>query len=114
MANFVEIASVFVFFIGFYGLLTSKNIIRSIVSTVIIEMAVVLFFLSINYAPGAAPPIGADLTGAVVADPLPQALVITAIIIGITVSAVNVTMLISLCRKERTTDWDIIKKKSSA
>jgi len=113
MTNYVETASVLVFFIGFYGLLTSKNIIRSIVSTVIIEMAVVLFFLSINFLPGAAPPIGADLTSAIIADPLPQALVITAIIIGITVSAVNVTMLISLCRKERTTDWDIIKKKNS-
>jgi len=105
-----EIVSVAVFFLGFYGLIASKNIIKSIVSILLMEMAVVVFFLSLGYFDGIRPPIGLQMEAAAVADPLPQALVITAIIIGLTVSAVNLTMLISLYRECKTTDWEIAKR----
>jgi multicomponent Na+:H+ antiporter subunit C len=106
----VEIFAVLMFFIGFYGVITGRNIIKSIVSIGLMEMAAVVFFLSLGYTEGAQPPIGRRLVN--VADPLPQALMITAIIIGVTVSAVNVTMLISLSRQSKTTDWDSVKKKN--
>lgn len=109
--NILELLAVLVFFIGFYGVITGKNIIKSIVSIGVMEMAVVVFFLSFGYSSGVTPPIGSNLENA--ADPLPQALVITAIIIGITVSAVNITMLISLSRKDETTDWDELRKKNT-
>ena len=107
----IEIFAVVMFFIGFYGIITSRNIIKSVVSIGLMEMAVVVFFLGVGFISGAEPPIGTGVLNAV--DPLPQALVITAIIIGVTVSAVNVTMLISLGRKENSTDWDAVKNKNS-
>jgi len=97
------------FFIGFYGLITSKNIIKSIAAIVIMEMAVIVFFLGIGFVEGMRPPIGQAMEN--VADPLPQALVITAIIIGVTVTAVNLTMLISLSHQIKKTDWDSVQKK---
>lgn len=109
--NILELLAVLVFFIGFYGVITGKSIIKSIVSIGLMEMAVVVFFISFGYVSGIAPPIGASFDNA--ADPLPQALVITAIVIGVTVSAVNITMLISLSRKDESTDWDELKKKNS-
>jgi multicomponent Na+:H+ antiporter subunit C len=108
--NFLEIASIIVFFIGFFGIITGKNIIKSIASIGIMEIAVVVFFLSFGFSEGMIPPIGADLEN--VADPLPQALVITAIIMSVAVTAVNLTMLISLYRKHKSSDWDTIKKQS--
>ena len=109
--NIIEIIAVLVFFTGFYGLITSKNIIKSIASTLLLEMAVVVFYLNIGYAGNTAPPIGENLNALTTADPLPQALVFTAIITGVIVTAVNVTMLLSLCRKDKTTDWDAVSKK---
>jgi len=106
----VEIAVVLVFFVGFYGLIASNNIIKSIASITLMEIAVVMFFLSLGFFQGIRPPIGEDMSYA--ADPLPQALMITAIIIGIAITAVNLTMLISLVRQFKTADWDIIRKKS--
>ena len=106
-----EYFSVLMFFISFYGLITSKNIIRSIVSIGLMEMAVIMFIISIGFVDGMTPPIGQNLEN--VADPLPQALVITAIIIGVTVSAVNLIMLISLYRQYQTTDWDTVKRKNT-
>ena len=105
--NVLEILAVIMFFIGFYGLIVSRNVIKSIASITIMEVAVILFFLSIGYRDGIKPPIGHNLGNA--ADPLPQSLMFTAIIIGVAVTAVNITMLISLTRQTKSTDWDRVK-----
>ena len=107
----VEYFSIAVLFIGFYGLITGKNIIKSVVCIGLMEISAVMFFLGIGFTDGARPPIGQILENT--ADPLPQALVITAIIIGITVTAVNLTVLISLYRQNKTTDWDAVAKKNA-
>jgi multicomponent Na+:H+ antiporter subunit C len=106
----VEIITVVMFFIAFYGLITGKSVIKGIISIIIMEIAVVMFLLSLGYAHGIVPPIGQTAGEAVVADPLPQALVITAIIIGVAVTAVNLTMLLGLFRQFKTTHWDTLKK----
>ena len=103
----VELFSVVLLFTGFYGLITEKSILKSLVSISLMETAVVLFLLSIGYQEGMRPPIGQDMV--FVADPLPQALTITAIVIGVAAAAINLTMLISLCRKHGTVQWDAVK-----
>ena len=106
----IEIITIVMFFIALYGLITGKSVIKGVVSIIIMEMAVIMFFLSIGYSAGIVPPIG-EVSGNV-ADPLPQALVITAIIIGVAVTAVNLTMVIALYRKFRTSQWAELAKKS--
>ena len=112
IARVVEISSVIVFFVGFYGLISSKNIIKSIASISIMDMGVIVFFLGLGFEDGMKPPIGQVLEN--VADPLPQALVLTAIVIGVTVTAINLTMLISISHIIKTTDWDRLQKASLA
>ena len=111
--NTIEVFAALLFFISLYGMMISNNAIKSIVFIVLMETAVIMFFLSIGFRVGIVPPIGAGLEDAAhIADPLPQALMITAIIIGLSVTAVNIIMLITLCRKLKTIDWNIIKKES--
>jgi len=109
----VEIASILVFFIGFYGIITGKNVIKSIVSIGIMEMAIVVFFLNLGFFEGTQPPIGLEIVAELVADPLPQALTITAIIIGVAVTAINLTMLLALFRQFNSTDWEVLKRAAS-
>jgi multicomponent Na+:H+ antiporter subunit C len=106
----LEFFSVIMFFISFYGIITSQNIIKSIVCITLLEMAVIMFIVSIGFKEGMVPPIGQNLENT--SDPLPQALMITAIVIGVAVSAVSLTMLISIYRQYKSTDWDAIKKKN--
>ena len=106
----IELASIVVFFFGFYGVVTCKSILKSIVSIGLMEMAVVMFFLSIGFSEGSKPPIGAELEN--VSDPLPQALVVTTIIMGVVMVAVNLVMLISLYRRNSWADWDTVKKEN--
>ena len=105
----IDILIVILFFIGFYGLIAFKSILKSVVSIILMETAVVMFFLSIGYQVGILPPIGHGLQ--IVADPLPQALMITAIIIGLAVNAICVTMLLSVFRQYNASDWDTVKRR---
>lgn len=109
----LEVLTVIMFFIGFYGVIVSRNIIKSIVFISVMETAVIMFFISLGYYVGIMPPIGTHEYYARLADPLPQALMITAIIIGLALTAVNITMLITLFRKYKTTDWEMAGKKAT-
>ncbi|MCL2016838.1 MAG: cation:proton antiporter subunit C [Defluviitaleaceae bacterium] len=113
VTEIVEILTLVLFFVGFYGLITTTNIVKSIVFISLIETAVVLFFLGIGYQMGIMPPIGTDLDYANVADPLPQALMITAVVIGLTGTAVNIVMFITIFRKYGTASWENLKNKNS-
>ena len=112
----IEVLSIAMFFVSFYGLIACRNIVKSIVSIGLMEMAVIMFLLSIGFKDGMKPPLGKNLENAAsagIADPLPQALLLTAIIIGITVTAVNIVFFVSLCRQYKSTDWDIVQKKNT-
>lgn len=106
-----ETVSILLFFIGVYGLIARRNIVKTIISIGIMEAAVILFFIAANFSHASVPPVGT--VGRVdMADPLPQALMITAIVIGVGVKAVSLTMFISLYHKYGTTNWvKVIKKR---
>lgn len=101
--NIVEISALLLFLIGIYGLLAHKNIVKSIIAINIMDVSVILFFLGINYKSDMKPPIGMVEN---VADPVPQALMITAIVIGVAVTSVALTMFIALYHSYGTTNWD--------
>lgn len=98
------------FFIGVYGLIARRNIIKSIIGLGIMQAAIILFFITINASINDVPPIGVT-TNLGVADPVPQALMITAVIIGMSVTAVSLTMFITLYHKYGSTNWNKVKRK---
>ncbi len=90
--------------ISLYGLCTSKNIIKSIVCLNILEISIILFFLRIfDVSGGSAPILPNELSSMV--DPLPQALVITAIVIGASVTALALMLSIKVFHHYGTLDW---------
>lgn len=96
--------AIIIFFIGVYGLCSRRNIIKTIISLGIMGGGVMLFFLSINRTPESMPPIFNEKSS-VMADPLPQALMITAIVIGISITAIALIMFVSMYHKYGTTNW---------
>ncbi len=112
-----ETVGIMLFFIGIYGLVSMRNIIKTIISLGIMQSGIILFFLNINYERGKKPPVfqeGIVMSTSNTVDPVPQALMITAIIIGIAVTAVSLTMFISLYHKYGTTNWlKVLKKMGS-
>lgn len=102
--------SILLFFVGLLGLVTQKNIVRTIISVNVMDVGAILFLITVNYTPGSLPPI-APMGDGPVADPLPQALMITAIVIGIAVSAVSLAVFIALFRRYGSADWETVLKR---
>lgn len=109
-----ENISIILFFIGVYGVCARRNIIKTIVALSIMQASVILFFVSITDE-ASNPPIGSEAFLGnnlnTLADPVPQALMITAIVIGISVTALCLTMFVTLFHKYGTTNWKKVKLK---
>lgn len=99
-----EIVGILLFFIGLYGLMTKKTILKTIMSLSVMEAGVYLFYITINYTKDSVPPIG-DPGASNFADPVPTALMITAIVIGIGVTAIGLTMFMHYKQKHGITHW---------
>jgi len=98
------------FSVGLYGVLRKRNLIKMIVAVSIMEYAVNLFFVLVAYRDGGWPPVlrqGVDVP--VMVDPLPHALVLTAIVISLATTALLVAMAIRLHEKYGTFDIAQIK-----
>ena len=83
--------------IGFYGALSNRNLLRMIVAFTIADSGVNLVIVAIGYMPGRTAPIldatvKAGDAAARVIDPVPQALVLTAIVITFGMTALSVVL----------------------
>lgn len=108
-----ENVALLLFAISMYALCTKRNILRSIIALSIMQAAAILFFIALNNSSSKKPPIGQllETDPTIYADPMPQALMITAVVIGISVTALSLTMLISLHHKYGSINWARIKGK---
>jgi multicomponent Na+:H+ antiporter subunit C len=99
--------AVLFFFIGLYGAMTQRNIVKTIMSVGIMDVGAITFIMLANRPDQAVPPIYlAD--SALMADPVPQALMITAIVIGVSVVAMCLAMYMRIAYRYGTADWKIL------
>ena len=93
--------------VGIYGLIAKHHVLKKILGLVIIEHAINLFLVCIGYRAGGAPPIltpgeSTEAFGAASVDPLPQALVLTSIVIGLGVVMLLVALSLRLHQRRGT------------
>jgi len=93
------------FCIGLYGVLRKRNLVKIIIGLGIIEYAMNLFFVLLGYrSHGRAPIVAQDQNILNMVDPLPQALVLTSIVIGLGVTALVISIAIRIYEKYGTFD----------
>lgn len=104
--------SFLLFFIGVWGIVISEDVIKTIASLGIMQVGIILYFISENHIKGSIAPIVNDILdkNQYYSDPLPSALMITEIVIGAGVTAASLIMFIHLQKKYGTTNWSQIKK----
>lgn len=103
-----EVISIIIFIIGCYTIVAIRDIVRTTIGIGIMAGGVVLYFLT-SESKYLLPPIGERL-GAM-ADPLPQALMITNIIVGMASTAVALGIFIKIYRKYDTARWDTVHRR---
>lgn len=97
--------------IGLWGMLTRKNIIRMVIGFSLIDTGIHMVMIAVGYVTGGtAPIIDAAVSAAEAArrvvDPVPSALVLTAIVIGLGVTAVMLSYAVSIYRAKKSLSID--------
>jgi len=99
------------FSIGLYCVLRKRNLIKIIIGLAIMEYAVNLFFILVGYRVEGRAPVFSDSTQVVnMVDPLPQAIDLTSIVIGLAVTALIAAIAIRVYEKYGTFDITKIKR----
>jgi multicomponent Na+:H+ antiporter subunit C len=83
------------FLVGLYGIVSSRNLIRAILSLTVVQSATYVVLLAVGYVKGGAAPIFADIPQTSKAvDPVVQVLVLTDIVIEATVTAMLLALAV--------------------
>lgn len=102
------LAYVAIFAIGLYTMLDSPNLVKKVIGLNLVQVSVFLVFVTAGYVEGANPPL---LTlEAPHANPLPHAIVLTAIVVGVSLTAVALALVIRLHAEFGTVDIDEIER----
>ena len=105
--------------VGVYAVVAKKNIVKIIIGLLIIDYAVNMLLVLIGYRSGGGAPIlppgnnpaeSAARMAAGAVDPLPQAMVLTSIVIGLGLTALMVAMAVRLYEKYGTFDMNEIRR----
>lgn len=107
--------SMVLFVMGLYCLIAKKNIIKKIIGIVITEYSINLFLILLGYKKGGIAPImlkDVDAQALILnsVDPLPQALVLTSIVIGLGTLSLMVALCLRIYEKYKTFDMSKINK----
>ncbi len=111
VAQYNYLVSSTLFLIGLYTMITRKNLIKKIMGLNIMETSVLLFFISLGSVEGGrAPIIIPGEENVLYVNPLPQALVLTAIVIAVSVTGFALALIIKLYGDYGTLDSDRIRE----
>jgi len=112
-------ASIALIAIGLYGVITKRNLIKIVLGLSILDSGVNLLFITMGYVANGTAPIFSpavmerfktvEEAAKAMVDPVPQALVLTAIVIGFGVTAVALALVVRLYRHHNTTNIDEIR-----
>ncbi len=86
--------------VGFYGMLSKRNLVKQFIGLNIMQTAIILLFISMSVRPGGTVPIIREgVRGAVYMSPLPHVLMLTAIVVMVATAGVAFALLIRIHRR---------------
>ncbi len=99
--------SILLMMIGMYGMIAKKNLIKKVIGMNIFQISVFLFYISMGKVKGGTAPIYWDR--AVVYDnPIPHVLILTAIVVSISTTAVALSIIIRIYKSFKAIEEDSI------
>ncbi len=96
--------------LGMAGMLFKRNLMKIVMSLSIADSGTLLLLIAIGYRSGGTAPILTGYEGGPMVDPLPQALVLTAIVIGVCVLIMAVSLVVNVYRHYGTLDVEKVRR----
>lgn len=102
-----------VFVVGLYGVVTSRNLIHLALCLTVMQSSTYLLLLAVGYVKHGGPPIfeGVEL-GTTSVDPVVQALTLTDIVVSVTVIALILALALDVHKQAGTVDPDEVREMS--
>ena len=97
------------FLVGLYGVVSSRNLIHLALCVSVTQSSTYVLLLAVGYVRGGGPPIYKGVPpGTTAVDPVVQALALTDIVVSVTVLALILALALDVHRQARTVDPDEI------
>jgi multicomponent Na+:H+ antiporter subunit C len=94
---------------GFFGILFKKNLVMKIISMDVMSTGVISYYVVVAARDGLFTPIVGEAQKGAYADPVPQAVILTAIVIGFSIQALMLVGVVKLSRNNPTLESDVIE-----
>ena len=99
--------AVWLFLVGLYGIVTSRNLIHAVTCLAVVQSSTYVLLLAIGYRSGGTAPIFLDVpVGTRAVDPVVAALALTDVVVGATVSALLLALCVQAHKRHGTLDPD--------
>ncbi len=91
--------------LGLYIIINDKNLIKKMIGINVFQASVLLFYISLGYIKNSLPPILVP-SFHLYSNPIPQVLMLTAIVVGIATFSVGLSIVVKIEEKYGTIDQD--------
>ena len=96
---------------GFYAVVAKLNLLKKLIGLSLFQAAVFLMYITLGKVEGGTAPIFSDdIAQQVFSNPLPQVLILTAIVVGISTSALGLAIVIRIKEEYGTIEEDKIQE----
>lgn len=106
MGPWPYLAAGWVLLVALYGMVTSRNLIHAIGCLAVAQSSTYLLLLSVGYRHGGTAPVFSDIKpgSRPLVDPVVQALALTDVVVGATVTALLLALTVQLRKRHGTVD----------
>jgi len=95
---------------GFFGIILKKSLVMKIISMDVMSTGVISYYIVVAAREGLFTPILSDGQPGAYADPVPQAVILTAIVIGFSIQALMLVGVMKLSRNNPTLETNEIER----
>jgi len=98
--------------VGLYMVVASSNLVKKVIGLNLFQTAILLFFVTTAFVDGGSSPVipPEAEAGSLYASPLPQVLVLTAIVVGVALTAVALALIIRIYDEYGTLDEETLRE----
>jgi multicomponent Na+:H+ antiporter subunit C len=98
---------------GFFGTILKKNLVMKIISMDVMSTGVIAYYVLVASREGLFTPIVSTVKKGTYSDPVPQAVILTAIVIGLSIQALMLVGVMKLSRDNPTLESNEIEKNNT-
>ncbi len=101
--------------VGLYMMIANENLVKKLIGVNLFQTAIFLFFVAVAYVEGGGSPIvpaetSPDPAALELASPLPHVIVLTAIVVGVALTAVGLALIVRIYTEYGTLREDTLRE----